>query len=151
MNGAAKWNLGAALLLAGLMLGGCGLRNQSREINLVFDGKRCKASGPQVVEPGNMIIDLENRTDGLVLVDVYRLNAGKTWQDMLGHFGVPGDFELRPEWAHGVSASMVRGNPNAREYLLMPGTYGVVCLFMGGGTNGIWPATQVAVGPEIGD
>ena len=134
--------LGCGLVLA------CTVTGESREIDITFDGKNCETSGPDVINAGNLVIDLENQTEGVVIVDVYRLDEGKTWSDMMSHFGEPGTFVLRPELVMGMSGRDVHGDQYDREYTLEPGIYGVVCVHMGSETNGTWAATSIEVRPS---
>ena len=134
--------LGCALLLA------CTVSSEIPEIDITFDGELCQASGPEVISAGRLIVDLENQSEGVVIIYVYRLDESKTWSDMVSHYGAPGSFVLRPEWVKGMSGRDVRGDQYDREYTLEPGTYGVVCLYMGSESNGTWAATSIEVRPS---
>ena len=131
--------LGCGLLLA------CTVSSENPEIDITFDGEHCETSGPAVISAGSLIVDLETQTKGVVIIDVYRLDEGKTWSDMVSHYGAPGSFAIRPEWAKGMSGRDIRGDKYDREYTLEPGTYGVVCLYMGSESNGTWAATSIEV------
>ncbi|MFQ5943245.1 MAG: hypothetical protein ACE5JF_06805 [Anaerolineales bacterium] len=93
-----------------------------------------------------MVVDLENQAEGYVIVDLYRLEQGKTWPDLLSHFSPPGAFTHKPEWVIGMSGRDVRGDKYDRQYVLEPGIYGVVCVYMDLDTNGTWPAASIDVG-----
>ncbi len=134
--------LGCALLLA------CTVSSENPEIDITFDGEHCQASGAEVISVGSLIVNLENQTKGVVIIDVYRLDEGKTWLDMVSHYGAPGSFVLRPEWVKGMSGRDVRGDQYDREYTLEPGIYGIVCLYRGSESNGTWAATSIEVGPS---
>jgi len=134
-----------ALLLACGFLLGCTPSDELREIDLTFDGEDCTASGPNMIEAGNLVVDLDKQTDGVVVVFLYRLDQGKSWSDLLDHYGPAGTFALPPDWVKGMSGRDVGGDKYDRQYNLDPGMYGIVCLFMGRDTNGTWPATSIEV------
>lgn len=131
--------LGCSLLL------GCTASSESREIEITFDGENCEARGPDLLSAGDLIVDLDKQTEGVVIIDVYRLDEGKTWSDMVSHFGLSSTFALPPEWVSGVSGRDVQGDKYDRKYTLEPGTYGIICLYMGSDTNGTWPAAPIEV------
>ena len=135
------------MLVCGLLLA-CTVSSENPEIDIAFDGEHCQASGPEVINAGSLIVDLDNQTEGVVIIYVYRLDESKTWSDMVSHYGVPGSFVLRPEWVRGMSGRDVRGDKYDREYALEPGIYGIVCLYRGSDTNGTWAATSIEVRPS---
>ena len=134
----------ALLLACGLLLG-CTPSDENRKIDLTFDGEDCAASGPNMIEAGNLVVDLDKQIDGVVVVFLYRLDQGKSWSDLLDHYGPVGTFALPPDWVKGMSGRDVGGDKYDRQYNLDPGTYGIVCFFMGPDTNGTWPATSIEV------
>lgn len=134
-----------SILLGWGLLLGCTVSSESREIDITFDGENCEARGPDLLSAGDLIIDLDKQTEGVVIIDVYRLDKGKTWSDMVSHFGPPNSFALRPEWVSGVSGRDVHGDKYDRKYTLEPGTYGIVCMYMGSDTIGTWPAASIEV------
>ena len=136
-----------AMLGCGLLLA-CTVSSENPEIDITFDGEHCQASGAEVISGGRLIVDLENQSEGVVIIDVYRLDESKTWSDMVSHYGAPGSFVLRPEWVKGMSGRDVRGDQYDREYTLEPGIYGIVCLYRGSESNGTWAATSIEVGPS---
>ncbi len=136
-----------AILGCGLLLA-CTVSSENPEIDITCDGELCQASGPEVISAGRLIVDLENQSEGVVIIDVYRLDESKTWSDMVSHYGAPGSFVLRPEWVRGMSGRDVRGDKYDREYALEPGIYGIVCLYRGSESNGTWAATSIEVRPS---
>ena len=132
------------LLVSGFVLG-CTSSRESRKIDLTFDGEKCTARGPEFIEVGDLVVDLDKQADGVVVVYLYRLDQGKTWSDLVAHYGPAGAFALPPEWVKGMSGRDVGGDKYDRQYNLDPGMYGIVCLFMGRDTNGTWPATSIEV------
>lgn len=133
------------LLLAFEFLLGCTTSGESPEIDLTFDGEKCTARGPDFIDVGDLIVDLDKQADGVVVVYLYRLDQGKTWSDLVDHYGPAGTFALPPEWVKGMSGRDVGGDKYDRQYDLDPGIYGIVCMFMGPETNGTSAATSVEV------
>jgi hypothetical protein len=133
------------ILLSWAFLLGCATSGESRTIDITFDGENCLARGPEVLEAGELTVDLEKKTKGVVIIDVYRLDEGKTWSDMVSHFGPSGTFALRPEWVSAISGRDVHGDLYDRKYILEPGNYGIVCVYMGSDTNSTWPAAPIEI------
>lgn len=132
------------LMACGFLLG-CTAGGESREIDLTFDGENCTARGPNIIEAGDLVVDLDKQTEGVVVVYLYRLNQGKSWPDLVSHYGPGGTFALPPDWVKGMSGRDVGGDKYDRRYSLDPGTYGIVCMFMGPDSNGTWAATSIEV------
>jgi hypothetical protein len=128
----------------GLLLG-CTAGSEDRTIDVVFDGETCQARGPEILEAGELTVNLEKRSEGVIIIDVYRLDEGKTWSDTVSHFGPSGSFALPPKWAYAVSGRDVRGDLYDRRYELEPGNYGIVCLYMGIDANSTWPAASIEI------
>jgi len=84
-----------ALILFSNLLIGCSAKRKDRVIDLIFDGITCQSSGPEIVDSGKTIIKFNNLSDGYFLLDVLRLNEGKSWQDILDYFGDSGAFHVR--------------------------------------------------------
>ena len=135
------------LILVSHMVDGCASNAVNRKIDLTFDGETCTARGPNAIEAGELVVDLDIQTDGVVVVYLYRLIQGKTWPDLVSHYGQAGTFSLPPEWVKGMSGRDVGGDKYDRRYSLDPGTYGIVCMFMGPESNGTWAATSIEVRP----
>jgi hypothetical protein len=134
----------AVLVVCGLLIG-CTPQGENHEINVTFDGDSCRARGPEIFDAGKLMVDLEKQAEGVVVVDLYRIDEGKTWPDLVSHYGPAGTFSLPPDWVTGVSGRDVRGDLYDRLYSLEPGNYGIVCIYMGSDTNGTWPAALIEV------
>lgn len=137
--------ISACAIPLAILLFGCAGAAQEQGIEITFDGESCRYQGPESVVAGNVVIELTNLTQGYVLLDVYRLDAGKSWEDVLMHLGRPESYALRPSWASGGSNRSVPGNPNAREFHLEVGTYAITCQYMGPRSNGVWPSAPLKV------
>ena len=116
-------------------------------VDLTFDGQSCQYEGPEVVHEGKLVIVVNDLTDDPAFhMHVFKIDEGKTWQDMLDYIGEPGTYVPPVPWASSVGiGALVEDNPNARRFTLTPGMHGIVCALHNGGPEGIWPAAPFEV------
>lgn len=104
-------------------------------VTLTDDG--CEYDGPAEVAAGPMVIDLVNATSGQFDLDLWRLNDGHTYDELVAHVAE----EMRrqeagePPLGHPTFAELV-GEATAEEsaegelqMALESGTYGMACIF----------------------
>ena len=135
------WTL-CVLVVMVLSLGACKSGEIDQDIMITFDGEECKYEGPSEATSGDRVMTLKNTTEHDSYLQVVKLDEGTTWQDMLDFIGEPGS---APGWLPGVSSVMttaVRDNPEAREYSLQDGLYGIFCVDF---EDRIWPAAPLEV------
>lgn len=134
------------IILTMLILVGCTPGETDKDIVITFDGEGCTYDGPSVVSEGKRIITLKNNSGREVFLDVTRLDEGKTWQDVLDHFGEVGP-GLWPPWlSYGIVIGILPDNPEAKEYTLTEGMYSIIC--WSSSPPGNWPAAPLEVRAE---
>lgn len=131
------------LVLISTLLFACSENN--RTVVVTFDGESCSARGPRVMSAGPLLVDLDKRAEGVVVVDLYLMDRGKTWPELVSYYESGGSFSLPPSWVKGISGRDVGGDLHDREYNLKAGDYGIVCLYMGLNDNATWPASGIEV------
>jgi hypothetical protein len=114
-------------------------------IEVTFDGKECKCTGPETVPPGEVSIIFNNRGDGLISVEFLKHDEGKTWDDMLARIPTPYPAPaLRAPWVSPAgSVQTVAGKSTSRNFRVSPGTYSVLCWIKN--THMTWPGQPLNV------
>ena len=121
---------------------GCQQGDIKQDILVTFDGEECIYDGPSVVAEGPRIMTLKNTTEYKSVLGVAKLDEGKTWQDLIDYVGKPGSSQSEyPPFLSDVINLTVQDNPDAREYQLEEGLYGIWC----GDLLKIWPAAPLEV------
>ncbi|MCK5645815.1 MAG: hypothetical protein KAH97_03495 [Anaerolineales bacterium] len=136
------WTL-CVLVVMVLSLGACKSGEIDQDIIFTFDGEECRYDGPSEVFEGNRIITLKNNTELDIVIDVQRIDDGKTWQDLLEYVDEVGQGQRSPFTSSPIK-SLIPGNPEAWEYSLEEGLYGIFC-FDVDLPGGIWPGTSLEV------
>ena len=132
------------IILTMLILVGCTPGEADKDIVITFDGEGCTYDGPSVASEGNRIITLKNNSEREVLLDMTRIDEGKTWQDVLDHFG---EVESWPPWlSYGIVTGYSPDNPEVWEYTLTEGMYSIIC--WSSSPSGVWPAAPLEVRAE---
>jgi hypothetical protein len=139
-------NLRAAYFLVVMLLslGGCKPGENSQDIILTFDGEECRYDGPNEVVEGDRIITFKNITELDVILDVQRLDDGKTMQDLLDYVDEVGQDGPRSTWTSSPIKSPVPDNPDAWEYSLEEGLHVMICN-LNEPPFGFWPGASLQV------
>jgi hypothetical protein len=94
---------------------------------VTFDGQTCEYDGPATIAEGNVVLELRNLTDRSADLIPLRLDADKTWQDVLDHFGEPGSILHKPDWLHESRSRSIPESPGALDFTFQPGLHGIFC------------------------
>jgi hypothetical protein len=119
---------------------------------VTFDGETCEYTGPSTLVEGNVVLELRNLTDRSADLIPLRLDANKTWQDVLDFFGEPGSDFHKPDWLHESRSRSVPDNPDALDFAFQPGLHGIFCVQLNTAYEpGNWVGSQFEVIPATSD
>ncbi len=116
------------------------------ELTVTFEPDHCIYDGPKVIRQGEVTIILNNLTDATVELHVWRLENGKTWQDLVDHFSEKNiGVDVPYEWVSLVSHRPVIGDNRAKIFNLEPGSYAISCDEMLQGSWAVWLGSPLNV------
>ena len=132
---------------ATVLLTGCESLGKPPEITLTFDGKSCVYDGPASIKEGEVTVTLENKSEYELSLWAFKIEDGKTWQEVLDYIGPPGSPVEPPDWSDSMLARDVPDKPNATLYTLKVGLYAICCCTCEEilGPRGVWPGASLEV------
>lgn len=105
-----------------------------------------------MIEEGGWEIELNNLTDtNHVYYFALKLDEGKTYEDLLEHYGEPGAFKFRPTWTSPVQAMETLGKPNVKEFRFKPGNHVIICSMVIPEGERTWVGAPLEVKPASSD
>ena len=117
------------VVMLGIIAGACGDDGQdeaSSTLQVTFDGTDCTYSGPEEVSESDIGVRVDNRSEEAVTLDVFRLQEGNTFDDLVAHIGA-GSAET-PTWARLVGSMPTSAGETANFGMaLSAGNYALVC------------------------
>ena len=114
-------------------------------IEVTFDGKECLCTGPETVQPGEVTIIFNNKSDGLISVEFLKHHEGKTWDDMLARIPPPyPTHSTRAPWVSPAgTVQTIAGKTTSRSFRVTPGVYSLLCWIKN--THMTWPGVPLYV------
>ena len=148
---------GTLLLCSAFLLASCGGATEVQDIEITFDGERCRYEGPEATVEGKVVMTLDNPTDHqYVHLHVFTFREGYTWQDHVEYLDGQTIERNSPPFTKSISPTFLDGDSSNNlfreryyrewEYSLEPGSYGIICAAHRD-VRGIWQAAPLEVGP----
>ncbi len=121
------------LLIATMLMSSCSAAEGNvepvdvDELTVYFEPENCRYDGPEAITPGEITLTFDNTTDANVLLRVYRLEEGKTWDDFVDHYREGKTGVTFPSWASIVSHGSDLSDLRLMIFDLEPGSYAMAC------------------------
>ena len=93
------------LLIISILISSCSTNEISEEPAVVdemivtFKPENCEYVGPTVIQHGEIKVIFDNQTDKYVIYDIFLLQDGKSWQDIVDNFAGGTRNVGMPNWA----------------------------------------------------
>jgi hypothetical protein len=106
-----------------------GAEGNDSTLEVTFDGTDCTYSGPEQVSENNINFRVANDSDTVLMLDIFRLDESKTFDDLAKHFdGEPGS-AVPSSLAQAVKSIPVPAtDATAFGMALTAGEYALVCV-----------------------
>ena len=116
------------------------------EFEVTFDGRQCSVIGPSETTTGSRMFLFTNNSGKRAILYVCRLEAGKSWNDVLDYIGEPGSDVPEVGWCRKTVGTLegTEERSYAKAFSFQEGEYCILCE-QTEDPAGIWPGSSFNV------